>query len=243
MLQEREKLQQAVQSANEQVLAKAGEISIVRANLAKTVKDHGKKVSEIQSRHVEAIEQQNAIIAKVKSDSARIATEHEFAALDQLAEITRPKGAQKKAAPSGDSSRSKPNARDNDPATPTKNRILPFRDGFEDNEAMVTSPSKKPAKPSTPKASAKRKRNAIDKSPGLQLELSQPMGDILPDAPMEGTDSQDFATHKDSVGLDDYRYQVSIRLLYGLLAADPASSLSLLSITGWAITRSEPWRN
>jgi Protein of unknown function (DUF3636) len=69
--------------------------------------------------------------------------------------------------------------------TPKKSRVLPFRDGFDDNDLVMLSPSKPRSKPSTPKAGAKRKRNANDNSPVAPpipaLQLSEPK--LLPTPP------------------------------------------------------------
>ena len=61
--------------------------------------------------------------------------------------------------------------------TPKRNRILPYRDGFNDEEAVMLSPSKlkEKAKTTSPKAGAKRKRAPSQKSPSQHASFSEPI--------------------------------------------------------------------
>jgi len=61
------------------------------------------------------------------------------------------------------------------PTTPRKKKVFPHRDGFDDDEIQIVSPSKaSPSKfqkrPGTPSKAAKRKRKAFD-SPIAPLEV------------------------------------------------------------------------
>lgn len=72
------------------------------------------------------------------------------------------------------------------PVTPKKSRVLPFRDGFDDDEIAVVSPSKSAArsKRGTPTVPGKRKRQASVDSPA-PLQLS-PAGELnMVDAPTD----------------------------------------------------------
>lgn len=66
------------------------------------------------------------------------------------------------------------------PVTPKKSRILPFRDGFDDDEMAVVSPSKTAArsKRATPTVPGKRKRQPSQDSP-LPLQLSPAGRELL----------------------------------------------------------------
>jgi hypothetical protein len=60
-------------------------------------------------------------------------------------------------------------------STPDKAKALAYRDGFDDAEIQMSSPSKGLAsrsKNGTPKLGAKRKRKIVDDSPGKPLQLS-----------------------------------------------------------------------
>lgn len=64
-------------------------------------------------------------------------------------------------------------------ATPKKDRDLPFRDGFNDDEVVFVSPSKarSTSRPSTPRVGSKRKRGQTlepSPSPGQRLRFAEP---------------------------------------------------------------------
>ena len=68
--------------------------------------------------------------------------------------------------------------------TPKKLVAAPLRDGFDDDEIMVVSPSKSggKGKPSTPRAGTKRKRDVIATTPTPSLQLDNDGDSVLPDA-------------------------------------------------------------
>ena len=68
---------------------------------------------------------------------------------------------------------------ENQLVTPKKNKVLPFRDGFDDDEVQPLSPSKlvSRSKAPTPKGGTKRKRKPIEDSPVKALDLTEPTGD------------------------------------------------------------------
>jgi hypothetical protein len=69
--------------------------------------------------------------------------------------------------------------------TPKKSKVLPYRDGFDDSDLVMLSPSKPRdrSKPTTPKAGAKRKRTGNDLQSPIappQLPLSEPKPPPVP---------------------------------------------------------------
>lgn len=172
-----------METANSNALSKAGEISIIRANHAKVVREYEKKSLELQKIHADEGARQRAETEKARAERERIATEIEFLKRDLTEEAERVRNLTRNAkAGGGKAPTSKTAAGTDIVATPKKVIVLPYRDGFDDDEIMVVSPSKTANKPKavTPKAGAKRKRKPAEESPVQPLHLSQPKKDNEP---------------------------------------------------------------
>ncbi|KAI9877160.1 MAG: hypothetical protein M1830_004670, partial [Pleopsidium flavum] len=212
LLRERDTLQQAVHTANSTALSKAGEIAIVRANQAKTATEYERRLNTAQKLHADEAARQRAEIESARAEKEKIATENMFLKRDltEEGEQTRILRRNLKNVGGGDKvvlAKTKANA--SPVTTPKKHKSLPFRDGFDDDEIMVTSPSKvaQKTKRGTPKVGDKRKRKVIDDSPGQPLQLSQSKGETItedepqPDVPLEDTTLQ-------KLGKEDDRFPV-----------------------------------
>ena len=172
LLQEREILQQSIQTANDIANAKAGEIAIVRANASKVEKEYESRTKSLQKQHADEATRQKMEVDKARAELQKIATERDFLEND-LAEGTKQiRHLQKVIKKGGEKVTGKENA----PQTPKKSRSFQLRDGFEDDEVQPLSPSKLAlrSKAGTPKGGAKRKRKGLDDSPVKPLELAQP---------------------------------------------------------------------
>ena len=179
LLRERESLQQVVREANNNVLAKAGEISIVRANQVKASKEYERQVAALQKSHADEAARQKAEIEATRAERERIATDNKFLRRDLVEESERTKILQRNAKDTN------ARAASTKAVTPKKHNSIPFRDGFDDDEILLLSPSKgSGVKAVTPKAGAKRKRKNLDDSPGQPLQLSQPKRHDTPDDSM-----------------------------------------------------------
>ena len=116
---------------------------------------------------------------------------------------------------------SRQDARGNNVSTPRKARDLDLRDGFNDDELMVVSPSKLGGqrKAVTPKLGAKRKRDAVGDSPAQPLQLSQGLENLslgALDSPSTSAASKK-AFHIDTKDRDRFdvsRHQLKIRAIY-----------------------------
>ena len=164
-------------------MSRAGEISIIRANHAKIIKEYEKKSFELQKIYADEAARQRAEIEKVRAERERIATEIEFLKRDLTEEAERVRNLTRNAKTGGGKPPvSKTAAGTDTVTTPKKALALPYRDGFDDDEIMVVSPSKSANKPKavTPKAGAKRKRKPTEDSPAQPLHLSQPKRDDGP---------------------------------------------------------------
>jgi hypothetical protein len=171
-----------VEEARAVAQSKAGEAAILRQKTEQAAREYDQKVSTLRQIHAEEHAKQKAELERVKNEREKIVTNNKFLEHDLALEAGRTRQIQKaiKTGPSG-------GQRHGD-VTPKKSRVLPFRDGFDDNDLVMFSPSKTRSKPTTPKLGAKRKRNINDNSPvappPLALQLSEPK---LPPTPPRPT--------------------------------------------------------
>ena len=152
--------------------------------LEKTSKEHESQLQTLQRERLADKARHNAELAKIQAERERIATDNMFLqhdAREKASSAARPPGNIQKEA-SGRGSMTNGVQHGSKALTPKKNIELPFRDGFESHEILPLSPSKSMtrSKPGTPKAGLKRKRKAIEESPGQPLELSQRRQDSPP---------------------------------------------------------------
>ncbi|PGH04162.1 hypothetical protein GX51_03669 [Blastomyces parvus] len=167
LTRDRERMAQELTAANSMTESKAGEIAIIRANQAKLEKAHNRQLSTLRAQMADELKKYQAEIEATTMDSKLLTTENAFLKQD-LKDETQKLNELRKA---------KAKLEENPPLTPKKSKILPLRDGFDDDEIML-SPTKsagRRSKRGTPSVSGGRKRKAIDDSPikAPTLELSQ----------------------------------------------------------------------
>ncbi|KAF2760599.1 hypothetical protein EJ05DRAFT_498557 [Pseudovirgaria hyperparasitica] len=164
---ERDHLRSTIQSHK-------GEIAIVRSKHEQSAKEFERKLSVMQKVHSETFTKQNIELEKARKDRETVETNNRFLEHDLAQEIGRTKSTRTTLK---DVTNNKARTSNGSPAgTPKKNMNRSFGDGFDDEDIVMTSPSKLQArsKPSTPKVGAKRKRSALEvQSPGLPLILSE----------------------------------------------------------------------
>ena len=168
-------------AANEQVQLKTGEISIIRSNQAKATREHERKLEEFRQQQLTEIAQHKLEIEQAKREKEKLVTHNQFLDQEVNDQTRQLKQVQRQA-------KAKVSKKLPEDSTPTKAKDLPFRDGFDDEEITIVSPSKSGgrAKGATPRAGAKRKRHVMGDSPSQPLELSEPPDGFLPDAPALG---------------------------------------------------------
>lgn len=147
--------------------AKAGEIAIIRANQAKLEKAHSRQLSTLRTQMADELKKYQAEIEAATMDSKLLTTENAFLKQDLKDETQK----------LNDLRKARAKLEENAPLTPKKTKVLPLRDGFDDDEIML-SPTKsvgRRSKRGTPSVSGGRKRKTIDDSPvkAPTLELSQ----------------------------------------------------------------------
>ncbi|PGG99281.1 hypothetical protein AJ79_08587 [Helicocarpus griseus UAMH5409] len=176
LTRERERIAQELAAAKSMTESKAGEIAIIRANQAKVEKAHSRQLSTLRMQMADELKKYQAELEAATMDSKLLHTENAFLKQDLK------EGAQKL----NELRKAKARADENPPLTPKKNKALPHRDGFDDDE-MMPSPTKSASRMSkrgTPSVPGGRKRKAADDSPikAPTLELSQSfdtnMGDL-----------------------------------------------------------------
>lgn len=176
LLREREILQRAVKTANDDVFAKNGEIAIVRANAVKAQKDLEGKAKTLQKFHLDEGAKHRIEIERARAEVRKLATEKEFLENDLAVGAKQMKKLQGVAKKSNDPGLVPKVGRVASPATTPKKSKLSYGDGFDDAEIQPLSPSELVirGKGATPKAGAKRKRKVNEASPVKPLELAQP---------------------------------------------------------------------
>ena len=149
---------------------KAGEISIVRSKQEKAAKEYEREITTIKKLNAEkSAKQQEAIKAAMEAEK-NAATELEFVKRDLLEEAEKVRSLKR-------SQEKEKHNMDEPILTPKKNRTLAYRDGFDDDEIQIISPSKfhaRKSNPSTPtKSGIKRKRKGQDSPVLVSLEMEQ----------------------------------------------------------------------
>ena len=151
----------------EDLNAKAGEIAIVRSKQDKAAKEHEREMTTVRKLNEEKMSKQQRALEAARIAQQQAVTEREFLKQDLSEEAERVRRLRaREAAEKKDSEEF---------ATPRKKKSFPHRDGFDDDEIQVVSPSKAspskfPKKPGTPSKATKRKRKAVD-SPIAPLEV------------------------------------------------------------------------
>ncbi|KAI9663165.1 MAG: hypothetical protein M1821_008213 [Bathelium mastoideum] len=173
---ERASLLKSVEEAKASALSKAGEIAIVRSNHEKASKEYERRLAVIQQLHAEETEKQRRELDVAKKDREKVETTNKFLEHDLAQEAERARQSRRtlKDRPVNVPYPSASN-RQSPAATPKRGKIAPFRDGFDDDEVLVVSPSKakQKSKPGTPKATGKRKR-PVENSPIQPLDIDGP---------------------------------------------------------------------
>lgn len=156
-------------SAREDATKKAGEVAILRANLNKQAQEFERTIASLRAQLAEVTTKSKGAQQAAIDDRQKLETENLFLREELRDETLRANNLRAK-------NRTEP------PQTPRKQRTLPFRDGFDDDEIGFASPTKSSggrSKRGTPSGHGKRKRKISDTSihmPPLQLSQSnQPL--------------------------------------------------------------------
>lgn len=194
----------------EDLNAKAGEIAIVRSKQEKSAKEHEREVAALRKLNEDRLAKQQKALEAARIAEKNAATERDFIKQDLAEEservrrLNRQKAAEKKDGTSA-------------VTTPKKKNTFAHRDGFDDDEIEVLSPSKiSPSKfqkrnIGSPSKPGKRKRKAVE-SPAGALEVIQLEGpsDLVPDPKGTVLDEAIIA----SLQIQDERFDVRLSTHY-----------------------------
>lgn len=130
--------------------------------------------------HAEEMAKQKAEIEAARKDREKMETNNRFLEHDLAEEAKKARNVKKRILKdgTGNVSRAQPPLNVSPAATPKKDRAAPFRDGFDDDEVMLISPSKEQARgkqnASTPKAAKRKRLVSATNSPGQPLPMDEP---------------------------------------------------------------------
>lgn len=141
---------------------KTGEISIIRSNQLKLTENYERQLAALRKTIAEEATRHKEEVEAARAEGKMLATENAFLKQDLAEESLRINNLKAK----GRANEKVP------PVTPKKTKVLPFRDGFDDEEILAVSPSKSTrSKRLTPTVPGKRKRRESQDSP-IPLQLS-----------------------------------------------------------------------
>ncbi|KAJ5126125.1 hypothetical protein N7448_005437 [Penicillium atrosanguineum] len=184
--QEREQMRRELAEAKMLAETKAGEIAIIRSKQTRMAEEYDRQLVALRKTMTDEATKHREEVEAAMSEGKMLATENIFLQHDlaeeahQLRNYKTKHQAEEKAPP----------------MTPKKSRVLPFRDGFDDDEIAAVSPSKSAtrSKRATPTVPGKRKRQAsVDSAPALQLSPAGEM--MMVDAPDDTAGSSFEAEH------------------------------------------------
>ncbi|OJJ72975.1 hypothetical protein ASPBRDRAFT_54747 [Aspergillus brasiliensis CBS 101740] len=179
-------------AAKSMAATKAGEISIIRANQAKLIADYDRQLTALRKAMADEVAKHEEEVAAARAEGKMFATENAFLRQDLAEEAMRANQLKAKA-------RAEEKA---PPVTPKKSKVLPFRDGFDDDEILAVSPSKSArSKRTTSVVPGKRKRKDSQDIP-TPLQLSPQAEPIAADLAEDLSDDAmlDAAPDKAQIG-------------------------------------------
>lgn len=173
LLRERDQLATSLQIANDAVSMQKGEISIIRANAEKENKVFDRQINSLKKSIEEEAAKHKAAMEAISEKNRQLTTRYQFLQQEHNQEVQDIKALKQRL-----KDRPEAEQQSNISSTPKRGMAGSLRDGFDDDEIMLLSPSRsaRKSKPSTPTAANKRKRKAGGTSPvkALPLRLSGP---------------------------------------------------------------------
>lgn len=170
LLNERDNLTKDLHAATSSLQTQRGEIAIIRANQVKSTKTYDRQLAVLKKAADDEAAKHKAEVEATRKESERMATENRFLKQDLTEEAKRVKGLQQNLR-----DKSNDNQGASPISTPKKTKILPHRDGFDDEDIRMVSPSKsaRKQKKATPTVGNKRKRPNLNDSPIAPLVLDE----------------------------------------------------------------------
>ena len=185
LLRDRDELKNELRTAKDTISMQKGEISIIRANFEKEGKVYDRQIGALKKTMEEESSLQMAQVNALKEKNNHLTTRYTFLQQDHQQELQETKTLRQRL-------KDRPQTEQDTSPTTTPRRGMgsSLRDGFNDDDIMVISPSKsgrsaRRSKPPTPTAANKRKRKAGEASPvkPLVLRPSNQSQDEMPPPP------------------------------------------------------------
>ncbi|OAL39237.1 hypothetical protein AYO20_01555 [Fonsecaea nubica] len=167
LLREREELARELQAVRDTVSMQKGEISIIRANFEKESKVYDRQIGALKKSMEEESAKHTAALNALAEKNHNITTQFQFLKQEHNQGLQETKTLRQRL-------KDKQAERDADlTTTPKRGVASSLRDGFNDDDIMLMSPSKSAgrSKPPTPTAAGKRKRKPDRPSPVKPLVL------------------------------------------------------------------------
>ncbi|KAL2850317.1 hypothetical protein BJY01DRAFT_132463 [Aspergillus pseudoustus] len=162
------RLESELATAKSLAETKAGEAAIIRSKQTKIIEDYERQIATLRKTITDEMAKYKEEADASRAEGRMLATENAFLRQDLAEEVLRLNQMKAKVR----TEEKEP------PITPRKTKVLPFRDGFDDNEILAASPSKSgKSKQKTPTVSGKKRRRTSQGSP-TPLRLS-PHGEVL----------------------------------------------------------------
>ncbi|OJJ44137.1 hypothetical protein ASPZODRAFT_18901 [Penicilliopsis zonata CBS 506.65] len=181
LTRQNERILRELSEAKNDADTKAGEISIIRSNQARVIQNLERQMAALRKSMADESAKHKEEVEAARAEGKMLATENAFLKQDLAEEALRLNNLKTKI---------KSEAKE-PPITPRKSRVLPFRDGFDDDEITVVSPSKsteRRSKKNTPTVPGKRKRklsqDSLTPTSTIPLQLSAeapPLADTADD--------------------------------------------------------------
>lgn len=200
---EKEQMRRELNEAKALAETKAGEIAIIRSKQSRMAEEYDRQLAALRKSMADQVTEHKEAVEAAMSEGKMLATENIFLQNDLAEEAHQLRSFK---------SRQRQEEK-NPPVTPKKNRILPFRDGFDDEEMAAVSPSKSAArsKRATSTVPGKRKRQSSQDSQ-VRLQLS-PAGDVaMIDTPVD-VPEQSFEDDLPSIGAIERDQRILKQLL------------------------------
>ncbi|KAJ9614609.1 hypothetical protein H2200_002746 [Cladophialophora chaetospira] len=185
LMRERDELTRELRAVKDTVSMQKGEISIIRANHEKESKVYDRQLGALKKSMEEEAAKHSAQLNIMTEKTNNLTTRYNFLRQEHNQEVQETKTLRQrlKDRPQADRAASPT-------TTPRRGMASSLRDGFNDDDIMLMSPSKsaRRSKPPTPTAANKRKRKAGDPSPVKPLVLrpatqNQNRDEMLPPPP------------------------------------------------------------
>ncbi|KIW22397.1 uncharacterized protein PV07_12286 [Cladophialophora immunda] len=167
LFREREELARELQAARDMVTMQKGEISIIRANFEKESKVYDRQIGALKKSMEEESAKHTAALNALAEKNHSLTTRYQFLQQEHNQGLQETKTLRQRL-------KDRQMEKESDlTTTPKRGVASSLRDGFNDDDIMLMSPSKsaRRSKPPTPTAAGKRKRKTDGPSPVKPLVL------------------------------------------------------------------------